>query len=89
MYTAATQLLVFKLAKYEKDLMRNGREMTERSWWERKKLKERKKEEKKTTQQHIHVKLLDFQGGISALRSSRGGVFVNSEFATYFTYYVD
>ena len=39
MNIADLQLIIFILAKYEEDLMKNGREMSKRSWWENKKIK--------------------------------------------------
>ena len=38
-YTADLQLIIFLLAKYEKHLMKNDREIAERSWRERRKKK--------------------------------------------------
>ena len=48
MYTAEQQVFIYQLAKYEKDPMKNGREIAERRWWERNK---RKRKEKTTQQQ--------------------------------------
>ena len=49
MYTALLQVIIYQLAKYERDPMKNGREIAERRKWERNKRKINKKE--KTTQQ--------------------------------------
>ena len=45
MYTAEQQVIIYQLAKYEKDPMKNGREIAERRWWERNK----KNKNKETT----------------------------------------
>ena len=34
MYTAVLQVTTYQLAKYEKDPMKNGREIAELRWWE-------------------------------------------------------
>ena len=49
MYTAVLQVIIYQLAKYEKDWMKNGRETAEPKKWERNKRKINKKE--KTIQQ--------------------------------------
>ena len=35
MYTALLQVIIYQLAKYEKDPIKNGREIAERRKWER------------------------------------------------------
>ena len=49
MYTALLQVIIYQLAKYEKDPIKNGREIAERRKWERNKIIKKKKE--KTIQQ--------------------------------------
>ena len=39
MYTALLQVIIYQLAKYEKDPIKNGREIAERRKWERNKIK--------------------------------------------------
>ena len=34
MYTAEQQVFIYQLAKYEKDPIKNCREIAERRWWE-------------------------------------------------------
>ena len=49
MYTALLQVIIYQLAEYEKDPIKNGREIAERRKWERNKIIKKKKE--KTIQQ--------------------------------------
>ena len=49
MYTALLQVIIYQLVKYERDPIKNGREIAERSWWKRKKIIKNNKE--KTIQQ--------------------------------------
>ena len=49
MYTALLQVIIYQLAKYERDPMKNVREIAERSKWKRKKIIKNNKE--KTIQQ--------------------------------------
>ena len=39
MYTAILQIIIYQLAKYEKDQMKNGREIEERRWRQRRSLR--------------------------------------------------
>ena len=47
-YTALLQVIIYQLAKYEKDPMKHDREIGWRRWWERRKIKSKKE---KTLQQ--------------------------------------
>ena len=47
-YTAVLQVIIYPLAKYEKDPMKNDRKIGWRRWWERRKIKSKKE---KTLQQ--------------------------------------
>ena len=47
-YTAILQVIIYQLAKYDKDPMNNDREIGWRRWWERRKIKSKKE---KTLQQ--------------------------------------
>ena len=51
MYTAVLQVIIYQLTKYERDPMKNGREIAERSKWERNERKKINKKEKTTQQQ--------------------------------------
>ena len=43
MYTAILQDIIYQLAKYERDPMKNGRDIAERSYWKRKKINNKEK----------------------------------------------
>ena len=42
-YTAVLQVIIYQLAKYEKDPMSNDREIGGRRWWERRKISKKEK----------------------------------------------
>ena len=49
MYTALLQVIIYQLAKYERDPMEKVREIAERSKWKRKKIIKNNKEKDNTT----------------------------------------
>ena len=62
-YTAVLQVIIYQLAKYEKDPMNNDREIGGRRWWERRKISKKEK----TLQQQKGLPTLSGIGLVSEL----------------------